>query len=477
MEDENLALLVRNAVEDPRQVPPTKVRVGCASFRSHRPEVGSEGVRSRHVLAATPEVSEAYPRGDSIRERGERSLAAVPLQGAQNLDERLLCDVVDVAIAAAQVADEVPDPREELPQDLRGRLPVAMGSARHPRVDVGRRRSLPLPGRDAHGPTGRHAIDLHRQEHRHLPPRFEDASRVLLDSLAPPLSTPALSGMEPFRYLPHVYFVAKYGLDDFDTSMRLQYELTKRFTAEFSIRAFLVRYPEATLDRLHTWASDPDVHVRRLVSEGTRPRLPWAARLRAFQEDPRPVLALLERLKDDPERYVQRSVANNLNDIGKDHPELLVEVCRAWNEGTEDGRRWIVRHALRSLVKKGHPAALDLLGVGRAAHVKVSEVRMLPAVPRVGKSLTFRFSLESLTKEHQEILVDYAVHFVKANGTTRPKVFKLKRLGLRAGETVELRGRISFRPMTTRTPYPGPHRIELLLNGAVHPLASFDLRP
>ena len=136
--------------------------------------------------------------------------------------------------------------------------------------------------------------------------------------------------MDVFIYLPHVFFVAKFGVGHFEASMRAQYELTQRFTAEYSIRGFLERYPERTLARLREWAGDANAHVRRLVSEGTRPRLPWAPRLRAFQDDPQPVLELLELLKDDPELYVRRSVANNLNDIGKDNPTALIDTCRHW---------------------------------------------------------------------------------------------------------------------------------------------------
>src|SRR5262249_59566100 len=164
--------------------------------------------------------------------------------------------------------------------------------------------------------------------------------------------------------LPHVLFVQKQGLDDFEPAMRAQYELTKRFSAESSIRAYLVRHPDATYARLRTWAGDESVRVRRLVREGTRPRLPWAPRLRAFQEDPRPVIALLELLKDDPERYVQRSVANNLNDIAKDHPDVAIETCRRWLDGASEDRAWIVRHALRTLVKKGDRRALNAIGAG-----------------------------------------------------------------------------------------------------------------
>jgi 3-methyladenine DNA glycosylase AlkC len=310
----------------------------------------------------------------------------------------------------------------------------------------------------------------------HLPQPFVAAARILVDSLGPELRGTTDFGMAPFRYLPHVFFVQKYGLDDFETAMHAQYELTKRFSAESSIRAFLVRYPDATLARLLEWAGDSSVHVRRLVSEGTRPRLPWAPRLRAFQEDPRPVLRLLELLKDDPERYVQRSVANNLNDIGKDHPDLVVRICREWAANATVGRAWIVRHALRSLVKGGHPGALATLGVGETPRVKIQRVTLRPKVVRIGAELRFSFVLESSGKTAQKLLVDYVVHFMKGNGTSRPKVFKLKRLELGCGAYEELSGKVSFAELTTRRHYPGRHRIDVLVNGVRHPLVEFDVR-
>lgn len=153
--------------------------------------------------------------------------------------------------------------------------------------------------------------------HRYLPDGYPEAIAILIASVERGnVRHEAAPGMASFLYLPHVLFVARHGLDHFEASMRAQYLLTQKFTAEFSIRPFLERYPEKTLVRLRRWARDPRPAVRRLVSEGTRPRLPWAARLPAFQRDPRPVLELLELLKDDPALYVRRSVANNLNDIG-----------------------------------------------------------------------------------------------------------------------------------------------------------------
>jgi 3-methyladenine DNA glycosylase AlkC len=269
-----------------------------------------------------------------------------------------------------------------------------------------------------------------------------------------------------------VIFAARYGLEDFEAAMRLQHELTRRFTAEYSIRAFLEQQPERTLTRLRSWAGEDNVHVRRLVSEGTRPRLPWAPQLRAFRADPTPVLALLELLKDDPELYVRRSVANNLNDIGKDHPEILVDTCRRWAAGASRERAWIIGHALRSLVKRGHPGALAVLGFAAAPKVRVAGATLSPRRVRLGGKLHFRLDLVSTAARAQELLADFTVHFVKASGKTAPKVFKLRRLVLPAKGRLSLEGRVSFADLTTRRHYPGVHRLDLLLNGVSFPIGQ-----
>jgi 3-methyladenine DNA glycosylase AlkC len=313
--------------------------------------------------------------------------------------------------------------------------------------------------------------------HEHLPQPFPKAADVLVASLGPEHAGSDQFGMAPFRYLPHVFFVQKYGLDHFEPAMRAQYELTKRFSAESSIRAYLIRHPEETYARLVEWAGDDNVHVRRLVSEGSRPRLPWAPRLPDFQKDPHPVIALLEMLKDDPERYVQRSVANNLNDIGKDHPELAIDVCRRWLTDAPAARQWIVKHALRSLVKKGHRGALELMGAGAAPEVAVGAARVDPLAVKVGEKLRFAFELASTGEATQELLVDYAVHFVKANGTAMPKVFKLRKVTLAPAERIELGGTVSLQILTTRRPNPGRHRIDVLVNGVTFPLTEFEVLP
>jgi 3-methyladenine DNA glycosylase AlkC len=308
---------------------------------------------------------------------------------------------------------------------------------------------------------------------RHLPNDFEKAAKMLLQSLP---AEHSLTGMAVFRYLPHIFYVSKYGIDHFEASMQAQYELTKRFTAEFSIRAFIEKYPRETHARLRQWASDPNVHVRRLVSEGTRPRLPWAPRLRAYQKDPAPVIELLELLKDDPELYVRRSVANSLNDIAKDHPDIAVAICRGWWKGAPPERKWIVKHALRSLVKAGNPGALRILGVGAAPKVAIACARFTPKAPHIGGKLQFSFEMASTSSKSQTLQVDYRVHFVKANGKTAPKVFKLRRVELGPGSSIMLRSAVSFAPMTTRKSYPGVHVFEAIVNGTGFPLGSVRLQ-
>lgn len=286
-----------------------------------------------------------------------------------------------------------------------------------------------------------------------------------------------------FLYLPFTCYVAEYGLTEFESAMAAQYRLTQLFTAEFSIRPFLERYPQPTLERLREWAHDPNEHVRRLVSEGTRPRLPWGRRLRAFQRDPTPVLALLELVKDDPSLYVRRSVANNLNDIGKDHPDRLVQTVQRWlddpaanaSESVRAQRRWLATHALRSLVKAGHRDALSVLGHGEQAEVNVTAGQFVPDAPVIGGSVRLTCTVHNPAQVDQPVLIDLRVHYCKADGSTRPKVFKLQQLTLAADSTVTLCKTVSLRQMTTRLHHPGYHRVELLVNGDAWPLGGFTL--
>jgi 3-methyladenine DNA glycosylase AlkC len=314
-----------------------------------------------------------------------------------------------------------------------------------------------------------------RALHDHLPGDYDAAIDVLIASLGPSSGREQLTGMAAFFYAPHVFFVADYGLEHWDTSMRAQYELTQLFTAEYSIRAFLDHEPARTLARLREWAGDPSPDVRRLVSEGTRPRLPWAPRLRRFMLDPSPVLELLELLRDDPSLYVRRSVANNLNDIGKDHPGLLVDTCRRWLDHPTDGRRWLVRRALRSAVKRGDPAALEVLGFRASETTQVHQVTFEPSRPRIGERVRISVVVGNAGTRRAAINVDLRVHFVKASGSTSPKVFKVREVELEPGERVAMSKTVSLQQQTTRTHYPGSHQVDVIVNGTAHTAGSFEL--
>lgn len=277
-----------------------------------------------------------------------------------------------------------------------------------------------------------------------------------------------------FAAWPLIDYIGEHGLDELELSLSALRRLTSRFSAEFAIRPFLDRYPRQTLAPLTTWVNDPDEHVRRLVSEGTRPLLPWGMHLVKFREDPEPVLALLESLKSDPSEYVRRSVANNLNDISKDHPERVVERCAQWSRDADHNRHRLIKRALRTLVKRGHPGALSVLGFATFVEVDVGNVEVFPKRVSQGEEFELQFPLRSTGDDVQDVLVDYAVHFVKANGSRSPKVFKLKTLRLAKGEGVLVRKKHSMRAVTTRVHYPGTHLVEVLVNGKPSGRAEFE---
>jgi len=237
----------------------------------------------------------------------------------------------------------------------------------HPQFDTTTFREAALQGLEPLGilDRGNHMAKALRL---FLPEKFESAIDILLASLTPPLEETSDLGLAVFFYLPHVCFIANYGLessdnggeDPFDISMRAQYEITRRFSAEFSMRPFLIRHQQRTLEQLLAWTTDPDPHVRRLCSEGTRPRLPWAKRIPDFITDPSPVFPILEALKDDSNLYVRRSVANHLGDIAKDHPEMVFAICERWLSNASKDMKWLIRHALRHPAKKGDTTALQL---------------------------------------------------------------------------------------------------------------------
>ena len=266
--------------------------------------------------------------------------------------------------------------------------------------------------------------------------------------------------------------IARHGIDDPATLDALKF-FTRFGSAEFAIRAFITRDPVATLAVMLRWADDSDEHVRRLASEGSRPRLPWGGNLTALIADPSPTLPILTALRADPSLYVRKSVANHLNDITKDHPELVLDFVANWDR-TDARTAWIVRHALRTLIKRGHPRALALLGAGASpkldAHFKVGPARLA-----LGGTLGLTARLVSTHTRAQALIVDYVVHYARPGGASAEKVFKWKQLSLAPGETVTLSKRQVIRDFSTRRHHPGRHRVELQINGRRLAAGAFSL--
>lgn len=307
-----------------------------------------------------------------------------------------------------------------------------------------------------------------------LPADYPTTLKILLDTLDNEDGRFAPLEMSDFRLMPIPTFVYRHGIDHPDASLDAMPIITRHATCEGAIRPYIRRYPKATLARLRQWAKHDDEHVRRLVSEGSRPRLPWWPPLREFIADPAPVFPLLECLKDDPSLYVRRSVANNLNDISKDHPRLLLERMAAWSDGASKERQWLVNHALRTLVKRGDASALAILGY-TPAEVELSDLTLHPAVLQFGRQLELSFALRNCGRKTQKLMVDFVMHFLKANGSTAPKVFKLKRMSLPAGEQVRLSKNMAIRPISTRKYYAGRQRLEIQVNGVILGGADFEL--
>jgi 3-methyladenine DNA glycosylase AlkC len=336
--------------------------------------------------------------------------------------------------------------------------------------------------------AGLDALEL-KQRVRHLaacladalPEDFAAAASVLERSLAPPRADTEVGklaatdeGLAGWIVWPMTEYVASAGLDQPQRALQALHALTQRSTAEFAIRPFLVAHEQLTLRTLHGWTRDPSVHVRRLVSEGSRPRLPWGLQLQRFVADPSPTLPLLEALQDDPSEYVRRSVANHLNDIAKDHPDVVAAWLEQHLPTASAARRALLKHASRTLIKRGDRRVLAAWGFDAPLRGEAT-LAIAPARVRLGGRMTVQATLRSTSRRAQRLVVDYVVHHVRANGATSPKVWKGWSLELAPGEQRTLQKSHSWQPTTIRTDRPGRHAVDLSVNGRVVAHAAFDL--
>lgn len=310
-----------------------------------------------------------------------------------------------------------------------------------------------------------------------LPPNYADAITIILKALPPPLDENLTDNdFGDFIFAPYSDFVAHFGCSEthLERSLAAIKALTKRFSAEDAIRYFLNAFPKETLAQLHIWASDTNYHVRRLCSEGTRPKLPWSQKIGLQATETLPLLA---QLFSDKTRYVTRSVANHLNDIAKTKPDLVIETLKNWGQlgkQTSTEMAFIKKHALRTLVKDGHPEALALLGFGDSKHIVLSDLQFNTSI-KLNEYLNFSFVLYTATTK--TLAVDYILRFQNKQGQLgSKKVFKLQTFLLQENTNIMLNKRHLFRAnMTTRTFYGGVHKVEIQVNGTILGTFQFDL--
>jgi len=271
-------------------------------------------------------------------------------------------------------------------------------------------------------------------------------------------------------------FVEVYGLEDWDFSLPALEQFTQQASAEFAVRPFILKDQGRMMAQMLEWAGHQSQHVRRLASEGCRPRLPWAIALPPLKADPSPILPILEKLKSDEAESVRRSVANNLNDISKDNPAVVFDVVQRWQTQDTSEMRWIINHALRTLVKAGNPDALELLGYPSETAIVVRNLVVEPVAIVIGDKVKFSFEIESASQASQNLMIDYVMYLVRSNGKRTPKVFKLTKKTIAPGERLQITKQHSFQPVTTRRYYPGQHAIEIQINGKTFARREFALK-
>ncbi|MCM3627557.1 DNA alkylation repair protein [Paenibacillus glycanilyticus] len=307
---------------------------------------------------------------------------------------------------------------------------------------------------------------------RHLPSDYMGALDVLYAICE------QCSGF-PYLFFPD--FVEVYGgaEEHWELSMQALERFTTKSSAEFAVRVFLIRDPERMMRQMLAWASHPNEHVRRLASEGCRPRLPWGQALPVFKRDPSPLLPVLELLKEDPSLYVRKSVANNLNDIAKDHPDVVLQIARRW-QGHHAYTDWIIRHACRNLVRQANPEALAIFGYAMSedsAPIVISaDLQARPSALEIGDSCRLEYAIQVQEGEPLHIRIEYGIDFVKSGGKTSRKLFLLSDKTVPGGSSLSGSRVHRFADLSTRRHYAGEHRIVLMVNGVEVANTAIDLR-
>ncbi len=301
---------------------------------------------------------------------------------------------------------------------------------------------------------------------KYLPPDYKKSIELLVKTI------PNLKRNYTSLVFPD--FVSLYGHNDFNLSMEALKYFTQFGSSEFAIREFLKRDFKKTIKVMNDWAEDKNYHVRRLASEGCRPYLPWSFKLDEVIKNPKITQSILEKLKTDNELYVRKSVANHLNDISKDNTEWLLGILNTWDK-TNINTLWIIKHACRTLIKKGNAQSLSLFAFEKNVRVRVTNFKINKPEIQLGDTLLFEFDVISEKSKSQKLVIDFAIHYFKKSGKLSPKVFKLKEIELKPNQTLHISKKHRFEDFTTRKHYSGKHIIEILINGKSAHKKAFEL--
>jgi len=312
--------------------------------------------------------------------------------------------------------------------------------------------------------------------HDYLPKGYQKVTALFKKLVTHLIKERPTKGSLYFEYMFLPDYIEYYGLNDFENSMDAIELITQYSSAEFALRPFLLKYPEKMNEQMTKWATHEDHWVRRLATEGYRPRLPWGTVIARLREKPQQIIPILETLKDDPSLDVRRSVANNLNDISKDHPELVLEIGKKWI-GKSDTLDWVVKHGLRTLLKQGNTEAMLLFGFANPKNIEISNLQIKPKEIQIGNEAIFSFHLDVKTRKAAKLRLEYFVYLLKANGSLSKKIFKIKEKSYPARHKEVIAKKHSFKQFTSRTHYPGGHKLSIVVNGIEYETISFELMP
>jgi 3-methyladenine DNA glycosylase AlkC len=308
--------------------------------------------------------------------------------------------------------------------------------------------------------------------HEFLPEDFPKAAGIL--SMVADDIRNAKNKQQTFGFMCLAEYISSYGLNHLNASVRAMETITKLISCEFAVRPFIIRYPRQMMAIMMEWSRHEDAKVRRLASEGCRPRLPWGLALRDFKTDPSPILPILEALKEDPDEWVRKSVANNLNDISKDHPQFLLQLIKKW-KGKNAQTDALLKHAARNLLKRGDEHALALFGVRHDQKIKADRTRILTPTVHVGSELRFEFEITNDSRQNKLVRLEYAIYYNTARGVLSKKVYKISEKEYKAGTKYHITRKQSFKPITTRRFYAGKHELSVIVNGKESKRLPFEL--